>query len=256
MNQAGADPLVEEETPTPKRSLRILAIVPALNEAESVASVINEIHAAVPFAQVLVVDDGSSDGTARSAAEAGARVVRMPFNSGIGTAVQTGFRIADEEGFDIAVQIDGDGQHPADQVPSLLDAIASGANYAIGSRFLASTGYRAPFARRGGIRLFAGLVSLLVRQHVTDTTSGLRAADRRAIRLFADHYPHDYPEVEAIVLAKRNALRIVEVPVTMRLRTSGQSSITPLRSLYYMAKVTLAVLVQFIGRNPIVEESK
>ncbi len=234
---------------------RILAIVPALNEAASIAEVIDEIRGVLPNAEVLVVDDGSSDGTAAAAAKAGARVARMPFNAGIGTAVQTGFRVAADEGFDIAVQIDGDGQHPADQVPALLDAIAGGANYAIGSRFTAVGEYRPSLARRGGIMLFSRLVSVLVGQRVTDTTSGLRAADRSAIRLFADHYPHDYPEVEAVILAKRNALRIAEVPVTMRQRASGHSSITPLRSLYYMVKVTLAVLVQFIGRNP-TEESK
>ncbi len=238
----------------PAASARVLVIVPALNEADVIASVIADIDASLPDAQIVVIDDGSTDATAAAASAAGARVVRMPFNVGIGSAVQTGFRVADEEGFDIAVQVDGDGQHPADQVPRLIDAIAGGANYAIGSRFAAPGGYRASIARRGGIVIFARLVSLLAGQRVTDTTSGLRAADREAIRLFAGHYPHDYPEVEAVILAKRNGLRIVEVPVVMRRRATGRSSITPLRSLYYMVKVTLAVLVQFIGRNPTSEE--
>lgn len=237
--------------------LRVLVIVPALNEAEAIADVVADIRRAVPNAEILVVDDGSTDRTAGVAASAGARVARMPFNAGIGTAVQTGFRLAADEGFDVAIQVDGDGQHPAEQVPLLLAAITdSGANYVIGSRFAESGEYRPSFARRRGIAVFSRLVSILARQRVTDTTSGFRAADRRTIRLFADHYPHDYPEVEAVILAKRNALRIVEIPVQMRQRATGRSSITPLRSLYYMAKVTLAVLVQFIGRNPTSEESE
>ena len=236
-------------------NLRVLVIVPALNEGAVIGSVVTEIRRAVPYAEVLVVDDGSADDTAVLAAGAGARVAKMPFNVGIGTAVQTGFRVAADEGFDVAIQVDGDGQHPADQVPLLLAAITeSGANYVIGSRFAESGGYRPSLARRGGIVMFSRLVSVLARQRVTDTTSGFRAADRRTIRLFAKHYPHDYPEVEAVILAKRNGLRIVEIPVTMRQRSTGSSSITPLRSLYYMAKVTLAVLVQFIGRNPTSEE--
>lgn len=235
--------------------LRLLAIVPALNEAQVIASVIEEIHRALPGADVLVVDDGSTDATAEVAATAGARVARMPFNVGIGSAVQTGFRVAVEEGFDVAIQIDGDGQHPADQVPRLLAALTeSGASYAIGTRFGAGGEYRPSFARRWGISIFSRLVSILARQRLTDTTSGLRAVDRRAIALFAEHYPHDYPEVEAIILARRNGLRIIEVPVTMRQRETGRSSISPIRSLYYMVKVTLAVLVQFIGRNPTSEE--
>ena len=237
--------------------LRILVIVPALNEAGAIAGVVADIRRAVPSAQILVVDDGSTDATSAVAAAAGARVARMPFNVGIGSAVQTGFRVAADEDFDVAIQVDGDGQHPADQVPLLLSTIIeTGANYVIGSRFAGPREYRPSMARRGGIALFSRLVSFLARQRVTDTTSGFRAADRRTIRLFATHYPHDYPEVEAVILAKRNALRIVEIPVAMRQRETGRSSITPIRSLYYMAKVTLAVLVQFIGRNPTAEETE
>jgi glycosyltransferase involved in cell wall biosynthesis len=242
-------------SPAPDRS-KAVVIVPALNEADVISEVIADIRAAVPGAGIVVIDDGSTDATAAAASAAGARVVRMPFNVGIGSAVQTGFRLAAEEGFDVAIQVDGDGQHPADQVPRLLDAIDGGANYVIGSRFAERGAYRASYPRRGGILIFARLVSLLAGQRVTDTTSGLRAADRSAIRLFAEHYPHDYPEVEAVILAKRNGLRIVEVPVEMRQRATGRSSITPVRSLYYMVKVTLAVLVQFIGRNPTSEEQE
>ncbi len=233
------------------RALRVLIIVPAYNEEGSVGDVVREIREHLPDTVPVVIDDGSSDGTAVEAAESGARVVRLPFNTGIGTTVQTGFKLADREGFDVAVQVDGDGQHPPLEVTRLLEILrTTDANYVIGSRFAEETGYRAPIGRRGGITVFARLVSLLTGQQLTDTTSGLRAADRATIRLFAEHYPHDYPEVEALVLAKRAGLTIREVPVEMRHREAGRSSITPLKSAYYMIKVTLAVLVQFLGRNP------
>lgn len=237
-------------------ALRVLIVVPAFNEEDAIGSVVAEIRDALPTAVAVVIDDGSRDRTAAVARAAGARVVRMPFNVGIGTAVQTGFKIAADEGYDVAVQVDGDGQHPAHEVRALLETLLeTDANYVIGSRFTPTGTYRPPLARRGGIALFARLVSFLTRQTVTDTTSGLRAADRRTLRLFADHYPHDYPEVEALILANRGGLRIAEVPVAMRYRDSGRSSITPIRSLYYMVKVTLAVLVQFMGRNPLEEET-
>ena len=237
-------------------ALRILIIIPSFNEEDAVGGVIAEVRTMLPNAVALVIDDGSRDRTAEVARAAGARVVQMPFNVGIGTAVQTGFKVAAAEDFDVAVQVDGDGQHPPREVRRLLEALlAQDANYVIGSRFTPTGSYQPPWARRGGITLFAKLVSLLIRQKLTDSTSGLRAADRRTVRLFADHYPHDYPEVEAIVLAKRGRLKIVEVPVEMRYRDTGRSSITPIRSLYYMVKVTLAVLVQFMGRNPLDEEA-
>lgn len=231
--------------------MKLLAIVPAFNEQDAVGAVAREIGEAWPEADVLVVDDGSSDDTARAAARAGARVVRLPFNLGIGGAVQTGYRIAWEEGYDVAVQIDGDGQHPPDQLPVLIERMMDGTeSIVIGSRFCGPSGYRASRARRGAIMFLSWLVSRIVGQPLTDVTSGFRAADRRAIKLFADHYPHDYPEVEAIIMAARDHLRVTEVPVLMRQRTAGRSSITPLRSGYYMAKVLLAIGVLCLGRRP------
>jgi glycosyltransferase involved in cell wall biosynthesis len=236
--------------------MRILAIVPALNEEPTVAGVIHDVLAACPAADVLVVDDGSADRTSQVARAAGARVVRLPFNLGIGGAVQTGYRVAWEEGYDVAIQVDGDGQHPADQMHRLLDAIIDGpANYVIGSRFAEPGDYRATRARRGGMLVLSWCVSRITGRRITDTTSGFRAADRRAMMLFAAHYPHDYPEVEAIVMAAREGLRVEEVPVTMRQRSSGASSITPLRSGYYMLKVLIAIGVLWIGRRPRPEEA-
>jgi glycosyltransferase involved in cell wall biosynthesis len=227
----------------PARPTR-LAIVPAFDEEASVGAVVDEIHAAGLGFDVLVVDDGSRDRTAAVARAHGAHVVRLPFNLGIGGAVQTGYRYARERGYELAVQVDGDGQHDAGQLAALIAPVLAGeADLSVGSRFAGAGDYRAPFARRMGIRLFAGAISRLTGQHLTDTTSGFRAASRRAIELFAADYPHDYPEVETTVIAVKERLRLVEVPVTMRERAAGRSSITAGRSVYYMAKVSLALFV-------------
>ena len=231
--------------------MRKAAIVPAYNEAGSIGVVVAEIRAADPELEVVVVDDGSTDATAELAHSAGATVLRLPYNLGIGAAVQTGLQYASENEFDLAVQIDGDGQHDARELEQLLAPVISGeADIAVGTRFAGDRFYRPSVARRIGIALFAGLVSLIVRQRVTDTTSGFRAMNRRGIRLFAADYPHDYPEVEATVLVFRHRLRMVEVPVTMRQRETGRSSITVFRSLYYMGKVSLALFVGLLRPRP------
>jgi hypothetical protein len=229
--------------------LRRIAVVPARNEEKSVAGVVEQIRAFDPDMEVVVVDDGSADRTAAVATAAGARVVRLPFNLGIGGAVQTGFRFALENGFDLAVRLDGDGQHDPRELPALLEPLlADEADIVVGSRFAGEGEYRPPFARRLGIRLFAGVVSRVVGQRVTDTTSGFQALNRRAIALFAADYPHDYPEVEATVMVFKHRLRLKEVPVAMRERQAGDSSITPLRSAYYMLKVSLALFVGLFRR--------
>jgi glycosyltransferase involved in cell wall biosynthesis len=238
-------------------ALRRIAVVPALNEEDSIAGVIAEIKAADPGFEVIVVDDGSKDRTAQVATAAGAHVVSHPYNLGIGGAVQTGLQYARDHSFDIAVQVDADAQHDPAEIERLLEPLVEGrADLVVGSRFLNGRRYRPPFARRIGIKLFAGLVSLIVRQKVTDTTSGFRAMNRRGIVLFAADYPHDYPEVEANVLVFKHRLRLTEVPVCMRTRTTGASSITVRMSVYYMIKVTLALFVGLFRRSPTPLEEK
>jgi glycosyltransferase involved in cell wall biosynthesis len=235
--------------------LKRLAVVPALNEAATVGRVIDEIRLFDPGFDIVVVDDGSTDRTAGIAADRGAHVLRLPFNLGIGGAVQTGYRFAFERGYDVAVQVDGDGQHdPAELAAILTPVLAGEADLCVGSRFAGGTGYRSSFVRRVGIRLFAHVVSAVVRQKVTDTTSGFRAVNRKGIALFAADYPHDYPEVEATVMSVKHKLRLREVPVEMRERGGGASSITAVRSIYYMTKVLLAIFVGLFRRYAVPEE--
>jgi glycosyltransferase involved in cell wall biosynthesis len=234
-----------------------LAIVPAYNEAASIGRVVDELHDRAAGFDVLVIDDGSTDDTADIARAAGAKVLSHPFNLGIGGAVQTGYQFALERHYDTAVQIDGDGQHDPAFVHDLLRHLDTHPelDMVTGSRFLASDGdgYRSSAPRRMGIRLFAAILSRVVGQQVTDPTSGLRMTGRRGIELFARDYPHDYPEVEAVLLMHHHRLRSVELPVVMRQRLGGVSSINSTRSVYYMVKVLLAVVVGLCRARPTVE---
>jgi glycosyltransferase involved in cell wall biosynthesis len=261
--RTGLEPLrtQADEAPRPLderlRALRRVAIVPALNEEETVGRVIDELRAFDPGLEIVVVDDGSDDATSSVASARDVKVLRLPFNVGIGGAVQTGLRYAYENGFDLAVQVDGDGQHDPSQLPLILMPLLEGeADVVVGSRFAGSSGYRPSAPRLAGIRLFAWITSVLIRQRVTDTTSGFRAVNRHGIALFARDYPHDYPEVEATVMAFKHRLRLREVPVEMRERQGGQSSITALASAYYMVKVLLALFVGLFRRQPLPREEK
>jgi glycosyltransferase involved in cell wall biosynthesis len=237
---------------------RLVAVVPAWNEEGAIGRVVDEIKAFDACATVVVVDDASTDQTALVAEAHGATVLRLLFNVGIGGAVQTGFRYARDEGYEIAVRLDGDGQHDASELGKLLAPIRAGtANLVIGSRFVdPGASYRPPFARRMGIRVFARLVTLLGGQKVTDTTSGFVALDRVGVEIFAREYPHDYPEVEATLIALRSGLRLAQVQVEMRERQAGSSSITFVRSLYYIVKVMLALLVASLRRYPRLEAAR
>jgi glycosyltransferase involved in cell wall biosynthesis len=179
----------------------------------------------------------------------GAKVLELPFNLGIGGAVQTGYLYAHQHGHDIAVQFDGDGQHIASEVKKLIEPLESGrADLSIGSRFLNPSAYRAPIFRKLGIRIFSFVLSRILGMAVTDSTSGFRAANRRAIEFFSRSYPDDYPEVESLVLLHKMNMRMEEVAATMRERTGGRSSITPVRSVYYMTKVLMAIFIDLLKK--------
>jgi hypothetical protein len=234
----------------PLAALRRIAIVPAYNEERNIVRVLDELRAFDAGLEVVVVSDGSTDRTAEVAETRGAHVIRLPFNLGIGGAVQTGFRYAWEQGYELAVRVDGDGQHDPSQLGRVVAPVLAGeADIVVGSRFAGGEGYRSSATRRIGIRLLAWIVSAIARQRVTDTTSGFQALNRRAIALFAADYPHDYPEVEGMVMVIKHRLRLREVGITMREREHGRSSIGALASVYYMAKVLLALFVGLFRRD-------
>ncbi len=224
--------------------MRIAAIVPAHNEARNLPRLASALRTHAPAVDVCVVDDGSSDDTAEVAASFGWNVLRLPMNVGIGSAVQAGYLWASRKGYDVAVQIDGDGQHDPSFLEALVEPLRAGrADVVVGSRFLASRGYRSTALRRAGIAYLSWFLRLRCGARVTDPTSGFRAANRDAIGLFARYYPSDYPEPEAIALARRAGLRVSEVPVEMHDREHGESSITAARTLYYLVKVSLALVL-------------
>jgi glycosyltransferase involved in cell wall biosynthesis len=233
-----------------------LAVVPAYNEEDTIARVIRSIYEAAPEFDVVVVDDGSTDSTADRAEETGAHVIRHPFNLGIGGAVQSGFVYARENGYKRMVQVDGDGQHDPREIRRLMETMNDDRSFDMicGSRFLTEDcDYVAPISRRAGIHIFAFLLSRIVGQRVTDPTSGFRLYNRRAITLFARDYPHDYPEVEAVLMVHFHRLRMAELPVRMFQRGGGVSSISSGKSAYYMIKVLLAIFIGLVRERPVVE---
>lgn len=225
--------------------MRVAAIVPAFNEARNLPRLADGLRRWAPDCDVCVVDDGSTDETAKVARSLGWTVLRLPLNLGIGGAVQAGYLWAFERGHDVAVQLDGDAQHDPAFLEALLAPIVAGrADLVVGSRFLSGeAGFRSTAVRRAGIRYLSWFLRLRCGARVTDPTSGFRAASRRAIELFARYYPSDYPEPEAIALARRAGLGVAEVPVRMHERAHGRSSITALRTLYYLVKVSLALVI-------------
>ncbi len=223
--------------------MSVAAIVPAFNEASNIQAVIEELGKLQDPPDVIVIDDGSLDQTAELARSAGACVVRLPFNSGIGAAVQTGLRLALDRGYESIVRIDGDAQHDARDLPRLLERLKNEqADFVLGSRYLEKQGFQATIVHRLGICWFSLLLRMVSGLRVTDPTSGFWAANRRAAEVLLAEYSSDYPEVDSLVHLSRRGCSVMEVPVAMRRRVGGSSSIKGMRTLYYMIKVTIALL--------------
>src|SRR4030042_730611 len=234
---------------------RILVIIPAFNEEGSLEKVVGGVKTHLSQADILVVNDGSTDLTSEKAKACGGMVLDLPFNLGIGGAMQAGYQYAYEKGYDIAIQVDADGQHDPKEIAKLLKALEEKKmDVAMGSRFIGDLGYKSSTMRRIGISIFSGVISMIVGQKITDPTSGFRAANRKAIQLFASNYPQDYPEREAVVLLHQCRLKMGEVPVGMSERHSGESSITKIRSVYYMVKVLLAIFVDCFKKPPLLKQ--
>jgi len=237
--------------------MRTLVFIPAWNEETSIGAVIADVREALPAADILVVDDGSTDATSARARECGATVATLPFNQGLGAALQTGYLYALREGYDNCAHLDADGQHPAKEVARLLEeVIENRADLVIGSRYHASAGeaqaddYRPTLSRRIGTSVFRFFLTLATRQRFTDTTSGMRAANRRVMALFSENYSPDFAEIESLQLAVRQGLRVEEVPVRMLERVGGTSFLTPLRSAFFIFKGLVVLLVgQFRPRQ-------
>jgi glycosyltransferase involved in cell wall biosynthesis len=234
-----------------------LVFIPAWNEEASIGAVVADVREHLPAADILVVDDGSTDATTARARECGVLVATLPFNQGLGAALQTGYLYALREGYDCCAHLDADGQHPAAEVTRLLAEVEGDrADLVIGSRYrdpavvAASDDYRPTFSRRIGTSVFRFFLTLATRQRFTDTTSGMRAANRRVMQLFSENYSPDFAEIESLQLAVREGLRVEEVPVRMLERAGGSSFLTPLRSAFFIFKGVVVLLVgQFRPRH-------
>lgn len=225
----------------------MLVLIPAYNEEAAIGKVVQEVREILPEAAVVVADDGSSDGTASAARAAGASVLSLPCHLGLGGCVQAGYRLAFELGYQEVVRIDGDGQHDPRYIPALLEALrSSGCEMAIGVRRGSPGGYNTTLLRRLGIHCFRLLLRPILGRPVSDPTSGFVAVNRRALEVFARSFPLEYPEIETLVVLQRRRFRFVEVAYQVRPRLAGRSTITPLRSLFYVIHVLLGVFVNVL----------
>ncbi len=225
----------------------LLIVVPAWNEEGAIASVVREIHQHLPGTPVLVIDDYSGDGTIAAAREAGARVLPLPHHLGLGGCVQAGYKLAWELGYNYVIRVDGDGQHDPADIPRVYECLrTTGCEMVIGSRFVTENGSRTGAVRSLGIRFFRMVLRPILGKPVHDPTSGFVGVNRRALDVFRGSFPLDYPEIEALVVLQRRRFRFEEVPCRMRPRTTGRSSITAFKSLYYVVHVLLGVFVNVL----------
>lgn len=223
--------------------MKILVIIPAYNEEGAIVETINNLKRHCKNVDYIIINDCSKDRTLQICNENNFNVINLPINLGIGGAVQTGYKYAYRMGYDIAIQMDADGQHDPKYISELVSKIEDGNNMVIGSRFIEKDGFQSTFIRRMGINLYSGIIKILTKKEIKDTTSGYRAVDRKIIKMFANSYPVDYPEPETDALIAKNNFKIVELPMKMKERDTGSSSITPIKSIYYAIKVGLAVYV-------------
>lgn len=229
--------------------MKKIIIIPAYNEQENIERTVNAIQKSAQGFDYVIINDCSTDSTRKICEEKGFNIVNLPINLGIGGAVQTGYKYAYENGYDVAVQVDGDGQHD----PEFLNTMAKylvehQVDMVIGSRFIEKKGFQSSITRRMGIKFFSGLIKILTGKTITDPTSGLRMIGRNVMEIFSRDYPRDYPEPESIVAVLRKNMKIEEIPVVMLERQGGVSSISPKKSIYYMVKVTLAILIERIRK--------
>jgi len=225
-------------------SKKVCVIIPAYNESGAIKRVVTSVKHSYPPGDIIIVNDASTDNTGAIAETLGVPVLHLPINLGIGGAMQTGFKYAVKKNYDIAIQVDGDGQHDPAYIPNLLKPLYEGkADIAIGSRFLHADSYRSSFMRLIGIRFCSYLISLATNKYIHDSTSGFRAYNKEALRFAAIHYPPDFPEPESIVTFLRNEFRVKEVPVAMQRRQSGISSIRPLKGTYFVASNSIGIIM-------------
>ena len=246
---APAAPVVAPIRPPVFKRLKCLIIVPAFNESRSVAKLVRRLNQLLPDCHVLVIDDGSTDDTVRQIPST-ASVVSLPFNLGIGGAMQTGYRYAALHGYDVAVQVDGDGQHRPREVERLVESLVSReADLVVGSRFLVPTSFVPSLSRMTGIRVLSAWIRCLCGLKITDCTSGFRAVNKKVIRAYAHWYPEDYPEPEVVLLLHRSKYKVIEIPVRMRRRMYGRSSISLAHGLFYVLKVSVCLFLDMV-RQP------
>lgn len=229
--------------------MKSLVMIPAYNEEKNIVKTVRDIQQNAPDFDYIIINDCSRDNTLDLCRQEGLHVLNLPVNLGIGGAVQTGYRYAEQNGYDVAVQFDGDGQHDASYLTQMRDRLVrEDLDMVIGSRFLLHEGFQSSGARRLGIRYFTKLIRISTGKKITDPTSGMRMANRSVIEAFAENYPKDYPEPESVVCLLRQGKRVEEVPVKMKERVNGKSSISFTKSIYYMCKVTFAILIEDMRR--------
>ncbi|MBQ0042034.1 MAG: glycosyltransferase family 2 protein [Lachnospiraceae bacterium] len=229
--------------------MRSLVIIPAYNEELNIENTIHNLKEHAPDFDYVIINDCSKDSTLEVCKKNNYTYLNLPINLGIGGAVQAGYRYAMNNGYDVAVQFDGDGQHDAAYLSAMREELEkTKADIVIGSRYINKEGFQSTGLRRLGIRYFTGLIRFLTGHTVTDPTSGMRMAGRKVIEIFAGSYPKDYPEPESVVMLLRKKLNVVDYPVVMKERMAGKSSISPVKSIYYMFKVSLAIILERFRR--------